>query len=106
VGTDLACPLCDRAELPDDLEVVRTTGTWDERTMPPGLRQAHRVAPGTWARLQVVEGELRFRAETEPVIDIMVDGRSPQAIPPDVEHEIDVSGSVRFFLEFLRPEEG
>ncbi|MDQ3145661.1 MAG: DUF3565 domain-containing protein, partial [Actinomycetota bacterium] len=53
VGTDLACPLCDRAELPDDLEVVRTTGTWDERTMPPGLRQAHRVAPGTWARLQV-----------------------------------------------------
>lgn len=103
VGTALDCPLCDRAELPDDLEVVRTTETWDEGTMPAGLRRAHRVAAGRWARLRVEEGELRFRAQTEPVIDVVVDAHAPQAIPPEVEHEVEASGPVRFFVEFLRP---
>jgi hypothetical protein len=26
-----------------------------------------------------------------------------QAVPPEVEHEIEPRGSVRFFIEFLRP---
>jgi tellurite resistance-related uncharacterized protein len=101
VGTVLDCPLCDRAELPDDVEVVRATETWDERTMPAGLRRAHRVARGTWARLQVEVGELRFRAHTEPAIDIIVGAHSSQAIPPGVEHEIEPLGPVRFLVEFL-----
>jgi len=33
VGAALACPLCDRCELPDGLVVVRTTATWNERTI-------------------------------------------------------------------------
>ena len=103
LGTVLDCPLCDRAELPDDVEVVRTTDTWDERTMPAGLRRAHRVATGTWARLQVEVGELRFRARTEPAIDVIIGARSSQAIPPGVEHEVEPLGPVRFLVEFLGP---
>ena len=34
--------------------------------MPAGLRRGHRVALGTWGRLRVVEGELRFVAQTQP----------------------------------------
>ncbi len=103
MGTTLNCPLCDRAELPDGLEVVRTTDTWDEATMPAGLRRAHRVGAGTWGRLRVEAGEVRFRAETEPILDVVVDARVPQAIPPGVEHEVAPCGPVRFFVEFLRP---
>ncbi len=103
VGSDLDCPLCDRAELPEGLAVVRTTDTWDERTMPAALRRAHRVAAGSWGRLRVEEGGLRFRAQTEPVIDVTLGAGSWQAIPPEVEHEVEPLGPVRFFVEFVRP---
>lgn len=95
------CPLCDRAELPSDLHVVRTTAVWNEQTMPAALRRAHRVANGAWGRLRVQEGELRFRAKTRPGIDVIVRAGEVQAIPPDVEHAVEPLGPVRFFLEFL-----
>lgn len=66
VGTALECRLCDRAELPGGLDVVRATDIWDERTMPAGLRRAHRVAIGTWATLRVEAGQLRFRRRLTP----------------------------------------
>ena len=102
VGTPLDCPLCDRAELPEGLRVVRTTDVWDERTMPAGLRRAHRVAAGTWGRLRVEHGRLRFRAETRPPLDVVVGSEAPQAIPPEVEHHVEPLGNVRFAVEFLR----
>ena len=106
IGTALDCPLCDRAELPDRLHVVRTTETWDEQTMPAGLRRAHRLAAGSWGRLRVERGELRFRARTRPALDVVVSAGASQAIPPEVEHEVEPRGSVRFAIEFLRPSDG
>jgi tellurite resistance-related uncharacterized protein len=101
LGTELDCGRCDRAELPDGLAVERASATWTERTMPPGLRRAHRLAAGTWARLRIDQGLLRFRAMTEPVIDVVLDARSDQAIPPGVEHDVEPLGPVRFSVEFL-----
>lgn len=95
--------MCDRAELPEGLAVVRTSDTWDAGMMPAGLRRDHRVAIGTWARLRIEQGELRFCAETEPVIDVLLEAGAEQAIPPGVAHAVEPHGSVRFFVEFLRP---
>jgi tellurite resistance-related uncharacterized protein len=103
IGTTMSCPLCDRCELPADLLVARTTATWDERTMPGALRRAHRVASGTWGRLRVEAGSLRFVACTEPVTDIVVQPGDPQGIPPDVEHLIEPRGPTRFAIDFLAP---
>ena len=102
VGSPLDCPLCDRAELPDELRVLRTTEVWDERTMPAALRRAHRVAAGTWGRLRVQRGRLRFRAAPQPPLDVVVGPDAPQAIPPEVEHHVEPLGEVRFTIEFLR----
>jgi tellurite resistance-related uncharacterized protein len=103
VGTALACPLCDRAELPPDLAVVRTTPQWDEHSMPEALRRAHRVRSGVWGRLHVGRGRLRFVAHTTPVLDVVVKAGEAQPIPPDVEHAIEPKGPVRFSIEFLAP---
>ncbi len=102
VGAPLDCPLCDRAELPEALRVVRTTDVWDGDTMPPALRRAHRIAAGTWGRLRVERGRLRFRADTEPPLDVVVDPDAPQAIPPEVEHHVEPMEDVRFAVELLR----
>jgi tellurite resistance-related uncharacterized protein len=102
-GTTLNCPLCDRCELPDGLVVVRTTPTWDERTMPNALRRSHRVASGTWGRLRTEHGSLRFVARTDPLTDVILDSDRAQGIPPDVEHYIEPHGPIRFAIDFLGP---
>ena len=101
IGTPLHCPLCDRAELPGGLTVLRTTAVWDEQTVPTALRRAHRVPSGTWGRLRVEQGTVRFVAATSPPIDVRVEAGGAQPIPPDVEHHVEPVGAVRFAVEFL-----
>lgn len=101
IGADIECPLCDRAELPGGLAVVRVAGPFDEATMPAGLRRAHRVHTGTWACIRVLEGTLRISMQTEPPIERHIAAGGGQAIPPEVEHEVSLSGPVRFEVDFL-----
>ena len=88
VGTELDCPLCDRAELPDGLRRVRTAGPFTSATLPPGLRRAHRVAPRTWGLLRVLDGEVTITLETVPAIIARLHAGDEQAIPPDVLHAV------------------
>lgn len=101
VGASLDCPLCDRAEIPDGLRFVRTSRQWDQRTMPSGLSRAHRIATGRWGRIVVAEGRLRFTASTTPPLDVIVGPGSAQPIPPDVDHEVEPIGPVRFSIDFF-----
>lgn len=104
LGTPLDCPWCDQAELPEGLELVRSSPEWDEHTMPAGLLRAHRIAAGTWGRINVRHGQLRFIAQTEPALDIVLGPGSTQAIPPEVRHEVQPLGPVGFSIDFLSVE--
>jgi tellurite resistance-related uncharacterized protein len=101
LGTPLDCPWCDGAELPEGLELVRSSRTWDERTVPAGHLRAHRIAAGTWGRITVHGGELRFVAQTEPAIDVVLGPGAVQAIPPEVAHEVQPSWAARFSIDFF-----
>jgi tellurite methyltransferase len=105
IGTSLDCPLCDRAELPVGLGVVRTTEVWDEHTIPTALCREHRIAPGTWGNLRVLSGQLHFAADTQPPIAVDLGAGDTQAIPPSVGHAITLVGPVQFCLDFLQPPE-
>jgi tellurite resistance-related uncharacterized protein len=106
VGTPLDCPLCGRAEMPEGLRPVRTTPIWDQDTMPSGLRRAHRIAKGTWGRIVVHDGRLRFVATTSPAIDVELETGAAQSIPPGVDHEVEPLGAVRFTVEFFAVDRG
>jgi tellurite methyltransferase len=106
LGTLLECPLCDRAELPEDVRLVRSSPEWDERTMPAALLHAHRVGAGTWGRIVVHDGRLRFVASTRPALEVELGPRSTQAIPPEVDHEVRPLGPVRFVIDFLTVDRG
>ena len=101
VGADLDCPLCDRAELPEELEVVRTL-RFDDSSLPAGLRRDHRVASGVWAVLRVQEGEVRFTMAIDPPLDRVVAAGEAQTIPPDVLHAVAPAGPAVLTVEFLR----
>jgi tellurite resistance-related uncharacterized protein len=80
---------------------VRSGPEWDERTVPVGLLASHRVAEGTWGRIEVIEGRLRFSAAVTPPFESVLGPSDVQAIPPEVEHHLDVLGPVRFRIDFL-----
>jgi len=106
VGEPLDCPLCDRAELPDGLRAARVSATWDASTMPAALRRAHRVAAGAWGLLEVEAGAVRFVADTDPPIDVLVTPAGPQPIPPELDHHVAPEEGARFHVTFLtRPAE-
>ena len=106
LGTALECPLCDRAELPDGLEVARTAGPFDAGTLPTGLRRAHRVADRTWGRLRVLEGSAGFELAGDPPAVRHLGAGDAQAIPPGVEHRVVGNGPFRLALDFLVPAVG
>ena len=101
LGTELDCPLCDRAELPDALHVSRTAGPFDATTLPSGLRKAHRVADGVWGRLRVTEGSAAIALDTRPPLHVRLAAGDSQPIPPGVPHAVSVDGPVVLVIDFL-----
>jgi tellurite resistance-related uncharacterized protein len=87
--------------MPARVQFARRTPVWDERTMPAGLRRAHRLSAGTWGRVEVHRGALHFRASTTPELVVELHAGSSQAIPPEVEHHVEPHGAVRFTVAFL-----
>lgn len=100
IGTEIDCPLCDRAELPEDLTLLRTAGPWDGPDIPGGLRRAHRVAEGQWGLLRVLDGDIGFTLETSPVVDVTLHAGDTQPIPPAVAHQVAVTGPCRMDVQF------
>jgi tellurite resistance-related uncharacterized protein len=101
IGTELDCPRCDRAELPDDLHLIRTAGPFTDTSLPAALRQRHRVGEGTWGSLRVLQGTAGFELETEPPIARRLVAGDRQAIPPSVPHKLTIEGPVELAIDFL-----
>ena len=101
IGAEINCPLCDRAELPDGLRLVRRAGPFDSDTLPAGLRSRHRVAEGTWACLHVLKGSVHFSLDGDPPLERRVPEGGRQPIPLGVEHRLTVTGPVLLEIEFL-----
>lgn len=101
LGSSIECPLCERAEMPDGLTPDGTSPSWDEHTMPSGLRRSHRVAAGRWGLITVQAGQLRFRAYTDPPTESLLVAGATQAIPPELGHDVWPLGTVRFSIEWF-----
>jgi tellurite methyltransferase len=101
VGSNLECPLCDRAELPEGLSVVGHAGPWDQDSLPGGLLHSHRVPEGRWGLLRVTEGAIDFQFEPAGAPPVHLEAGHDQPIPPGAPHRLIPTGAVRLQLEFL-----
>ena len=55
-----------------------------------------------WAKIVVLEGRLRYRI-LEPVIrEFELWPSRPDVVEPEVPHEVEAIGEVRFYVEFYR----
>ena len=101
LGQPIECPLCDRAELPSGAQFERTSPRWDARSVPNGLLHSHRIASGTWARIVVHEGMLRYFDHTTSTTGLEIHSGSEKIVPPEVEHRVELLNDSSFSIEFL-----
>ena len=102
LGHELDCVRCDRHETPDEANVFHRTEIFDQDSVPGPLQQRHRTGQGIWARLTIVHGSLVF-VEHEPFGRRTVLAPDvPGVVVPEVPHQVEITGPVRFLLEFAR----
>jgi tellurite resistance-related uncharacterized protein len=90
-------------ELPEGLQLARTTDVFTPETVPPGLLRAHRVADGVWGRLVVHSGTVTFVFEDQPHQPIVAGSGDRIVIPPGRFHHVELSDTASFAVEFHRP---
>lgn len=88
-------------ELPDDVELVRTTPTFTAETVPAGLLRDHKVAPNVWGRLRVISGTVTFISDETGESRALVENET-QVIEPDSLHHVIPGDDARFHVEFHR----
>ncbi len=88
--------------LPESVEAYRRTPEFDEQTVPAALLSSHATKPGVWGRIRVLEGELVYRI-LEPVVEeTLLSPERDGVVEPEIGHQVEPRGRVRFFVEFLR----
>ncbi len=91
--------------LPDDVRPYRRTPEFTETTVPAGLLGRHTTAEGVWGLIQVVSGRLRYRILAPEVEEHVLEPGKPGVVEPQVPHQVEPLGPVRFFVEFHRRED-
>jgi len=93
--------------LPEDATAHRRTAEFTEATVPAGLLRRHTTKARVWGRIRVLEGRLRYRILEPEVEEHVLEPGRDGVVEPQVPHEVEPIGAVRFFVEFLRrPEPG
>lgn len=86
--------------LPPGVTAYKRTPTFDQDSLPAGLRREHRTKAGVWALIHVLEGSLRYRILDPPSEEILTVG-VPGLVRPEQPHEVEPIGPIRMFVEFF-----
>lgn len=88
--------------LPPDVVPYRRTAEFSEITVPDALRRRHTTKRGVGGRIHVLEGSLRYRILEPQIEEHVLSADHPGVVEPEVPHEVEPLGKVRFYVEFLR----
>ena len=86
---------------PDGLIPSRSSPTFTEETLPAALQREHTLAPGHWAVLNVLEGNLRF-VNLETSEERLISAPDLVTIHPGQPHRVAIEGRVRCRIDFYR----
>lgn len=88
-----------RFSLPSDTAVYRTIGPFGCDSLPKGLLREHRLKEGTWGRMRVLSGTIRFVWDDDGVDHgAVLVGEETLIIPPTIPHHLELLAT-EFVLE-------
>lgn len=102
-------PIASPSGFPEGLEPYSRTATFTEETVPAALRNDHSTKAGSWGRICVEQGALRYRVtdpRRAPAERVLTPETEPGVVEPTILHHVEPVGSVRFHVEFLREPPG
>ena len=88
--------------LPEGVARYARTAEFSARSIPANLRKPHRTRAGTWARIVILAGELRYRILEPEIREFVLSPGNPGIVEPEVPHEVEAAGAVSFYVEFHR----
>ena len=88
--------------LPEGVARYGGTPEFSEGSIPANLLRSHRTKAGTWAKIVVLEGRLLYRILEPEVEEIELSPERPGIVEPEMPHEVEARGRVRFRVEFWR----
>ena len=101
LGTVTDCLRCTRLEWPDDFIAYKRTPEFTAQSVPAGLLRDHATKRGVWARIIVLEGELRYRIPSLGGDEIL-SAQHGGIVVPELLHSVEPLGAVVFYVEFYR----
>ena len=88
--------------IPAECTSYKKTPIFTEETVPQGLLGAHQTKAGTWGKIVVLEGQLRYRILEPQVEEHTLDSNHPGVVEPQVLHQVEPMGKVSFYVDFHR----
>jgi len=89
-------------DLPKNLSPYKRTEMFRQDSIPTGLLHAHSTKAGTWGKIVVLRGRLRYRILEPAVEEILLSPETAGIVEPTVPHEVEPIGEVEFYVEFHR----
>jgi tellurite resistance-related uncharacterized protein len=89
-------------QIPIDAICYKSTAEFTQDTIPSGLLRHHSTAPNVWARICILEGSLLYRIFGEVHEVHTLTPGNYGVVEPQVIHEIEAVGPVRFYVAFHR----
>ena len=86
--------------LPQGAQKIGSTPTMTEETVVPGILKKHLAPKGRFGYLVVEEGTLQFIWEDDAENALDADPEHPIVIYPERFHHVNITGKVRFRVEF------
>lgn len=88
--------------LPDHVKHYKSTPEFTGDSVPQALQRDHSTAEGVWGRIVVSEGSLRYCIEEPEAEQHVLGPAAPGVVEPQMKHHVEVTGPVRFHVEFYR----
>jgi tellurite resistance-related uncharacterized protein len=89
-------------EIPTSATAYKKTPEFTQETVPAGLLKAHQTKEGTWGKINVTEGQLRYRILEPEFEEVLLSSEKFGVVEPTILHEVEPEGNVRFHVEFFR----
>jgi tellurite methyltransferase len=102
VGALLSCPLCRMPRLPACARTYKSTPIYDAASLPGGLLRSHRLKRGSWGRIVVLEGLVRYILEDEGSLTFVLRPGVPGIVAPERPHHIEADPDARVRIDFLK----
>lgn len=100
LGNLLDCTCCEQLEWPEGFVPYKKTPVFDENSVPKGLRNSHSTKLGTWGKIHVQEGQLRYCIEEPTPQTFLLTPQQQGIVVPEMLHHVEPIEQVSFFVEF------